>query len=320
MTPPSPKLLLMRLTLFVSICMAGLLIYFVNYPILAGSYYHYWGLNYYLNGLLNQSYQSWQKALGVPSPYLDDSRVDFATMLQQSFQSGLSFEPIEPIHQEGIRAMKEAIARHRLNYFYYNFLAEYYNVFHQYGQGYLDEADKLSIHAWSLSPNRQQILYIMAKTALLRNDTRKGLQLFQQAVDLNPSAGDPHFYLGLLLWERGDRKQGLTELTLAWTLNRHPRTLQEAILVGNIVGDAGDYDWAIEIYQIALADMRLRQQPDFSQKSPDLKLKIAVAYYLKGDREKARGAFLALSKEVNLAGAAVYKEIRPMLDDLGLRP
>lgn len=304
--------------LLILLAPALLVIYFVNYQTLLASYHHYWGLNYYLNGLVNLSAKSWEKALTALNPYIDGTRQDYATNLQQSYTVGVYFEPIAETHRRGIEEIKKTIANQPENYFFYKFLAEHYNIFQGFDPSYLVESEKYAAKAWELSPNRQEILYTMAKTALLKGETDKGYELFQKATELHVNAGDPHFYFGLLAFERGDSKKGFEEIALARKLGREPKTLQEAILLGNYVGDAGDYGLAIEIYKKALKERAGELLPDFPQRALDLKLKIAIAYYFNGDRESSRQAFLDLLKEVDIKKTPIYETLKPVFKELGI--
>lgn len=292
-------------------------VYFINYRAIKASYYHYWGINYYLNGVKDKSYEYWKVAINTPNPYLNGSRVDFATTIQEGYQGGIILEPIQEVYKEGIVEMKKAIASEPENYFFYTFLSEYLNIFSDFDISYLNEAEKLEDMAWQWSPRRQQILYAMAKTALLKGDDKKGYALFQRAVDLNPAAGDPHFFLGLIALARKNTELGLAEIKLAEKLGRRPKNIKEAISLGNLIGDTGDYKKAIVYYATALKDFG--GDPNYKFWSVELRLKIAVAYYYDGDREKAFQAFINLAKDVDLKVSPVYPQIKAMMEELGIQ-
>jgi len=306
-----------KLTLTILLLLSFSLIYFVNWKIIEASYYHYWGINYYLNGLMGQSYDYWQKALNTNNPYIYGTRQDFVSAIQQAYQSGVSYQPIQQIHLEGINQIKKTIEEQPLNYFFYGFLAEYYNVFYKFDKNYLIEAEKMSEKAWKLSPNRQQILYTMAKTALLTNDdTQRAYELFKKAVGLNPDSGDAHFYFGLMAWDIGDRDVAISELRFARKVGRFPKNTKETILVGDIIADLGEYDWAIEIYENSLISYEL--DPEYKKNSPDIKLKLAISYFFKNDFDNARRVFTGLNKDVSLKDTPIYPDLKPILLKLGL--
>lgn len=309
--------MLKNLMLTILLIFAFILVYFVNWKIFQASYYHYWGINYYLNGLSDKSYDYWQKSLNIPNPYIDGARQDFASAVQQAYQTGVSYQPIEQIHLEGINEIKKVIERQPMNFFFYGYLAEYYNVFSKFDKNYLAEAEKMSQRAWELSPNRQQILYTMAKTSLLINDDKeRAYGLFKKAVDLNPESGDSHFYFGLMAWDAGDHDLGIQELRIARKAGRGPKNIKEAIMVGNIIGDLGEYDWAIEIYNNSLEGHKL--DPEYGKNSPDIKLKLALVYFFKNDFEMARRHFTELNEKVTLKNTPIYPELKPILLKLGL--
>ncbi len=310
--------LIKNLSLAILLGLALSLIYFVNWKIIEASYYHYWGINYYLNGLTDKSYNYWQKALNIPSPYIDSVRQDWTSAIQQGYQAGAGYQPIEKVHVEGLNEIKKIIQNQPLNFFFYGYAAEYYNVFSKFDKSYLAEAEKMEQKAWELSPNRQQILYTMAKTALLINDDKeRAYGLFKKAVDLNPDSGDAHFYFGLMAWDLGDKDLAIRELKIARKAGRMPKNSQEAILVGDVVADyAGDLDWAIEIYNNTLNSSQ--SDPLAKKNNPDIRLKLALAYFFKNDFEMARQEFTKLSEGVNLKTTAIYPELKPILLKLGL--
>ena len=271
-----------------------------------------------MNGLLDKSYDYWQKSLSTFNPYIYGTRQDFVSAIQQGYQAGVLYQPIEQVHLEGIEEIKKTIEEQPYNYFFYAYLAEYYNVFSKFDKKYLLEAEKMAQKAWELSPGRQQILYTMAKTALLtNNDTKKAYELFKKAVDLNPDSGDAHFYFGLMAWDAGDRDLAISELRFARQAGRFPKNTKETIMVGDVVADLGDYDWAIEIYENALISYAL--DPEYKKNSPDIKLKLAISYYFKNDFEKARQRFIDLNNEVSLKNTPIYPELLPILSKLGLK-
>ena len=304
------------LTLIILLAVACSLIYFIHFQTLLASYYHFWGINFYLNGLKDNGYEFFQRALRIKNPYLYGTRHDFATMIQQGHQVGINFEPIAETHKEGIEQIEKIIAEQPENYFFYNYLAEYYNVFYKFDPSYLDKAEKLSAKAWEISPNRQQILYTMAKTALLKNDEDKGYKFFEQAIALNPAAGDPRFYYGLLALQRGDVKVGLREIEFALAKGRTPKNMQEAILLGNLLGDSGHYKRAVDIYNFALKERK--NDPNYQLLSLDIKLKLGIANYYDGNNEEARRVFTELIKEIDLKKFPIYTDLAPILADLGL--
>ncbi len=311
------QILLKNIVLIIFLTLSFVLIYFVNWKIIQASYYHYWGINYYLNGLLDKSYDYWQRALNISNPYIDGTRQDFASAVQQGYQAGAFFQPIEQIHLRGINEIKKVIERQSSNYFFYGYLAEYYNVFSKFDKNYLIEAKKMAQKAWELSPNRQQILYTMAKTALLDGDNiARAYELFKKAVDLNPDSGDAHFYFGLMAWDAGDRDLAIQELKLSRKVGRMPKNTKETIMVGDIIGDLGEYDWAIEIYESSLYSHIL--DPEYKKNSPDIKLKLAISYFFTNNFEKSRQRFIELNNEVNLKNTPIYPELKPILLKLGL--
>ena len=66
-------------------------------------------------------------------------------------------------------------------------MADFYNNFYNFGgEAYIQEALKNIDKAIELSPKRQQIYYVLARTRLLQKDTNGAFQAFDQAVVLAP--------------------------------------------------------------------------------------------------------------------------------------
>ncbi|PIV13467.1 hypothetical protein COS46_00005, partial [Candidatus Jorgensenbacteria bacterium CG03_land_8_20_14_0_80_38_39] len=235
-------------------------IYFLNWQILRSSYYYYWGLNYLKNGLVQAADLSWQEALQIKSPYLDDVRKDFASFNQEVLKMALQapqellFSFLEIRHKQAIEELKKIISHQPNNYFYYVFLADFYNNFYNFGgEAYIQEALKNIDKAIELSPKRQQIYYVLARTRLLQKDTNGAFQAFDQAVVLAPEAGDPHFAYGILAYQVKDIKKGREEIAKAKALGRDVQSAAEALTLGSLVGDLeNDYPRAIELFKTAI--------------------------------------------------------------------
>ena len=301
-----------NLPIFVSVF---LLISFVpiyyNYQIFNASRYEYWGANYFLNTLIESSLVSFNRALKTPTPYIDDIRKNFASTVQQAFQQGIEYPNLKGTQAKLVEELKLTIERHPEDFFNYITLAEFENTFSNYNPNYLDEAEGLSQKALELSPNRQQIYYVLAKTRLLKGDIKSAYEIFEKVIALNPQAGDPHFYFGLIAYEMGNYQKGASEIAEAERLGRLPKDFKEAVALGNFVGDyEHNYKKSIELYKLALDKM------SDNINKPDVLLKLAVAYYFDNNKEQSRQTFLELKKLVDLKKIPIYPQLQPILEDL----
>jgi len=299
-------------------------VYFLNWQILRSSYYYYWGFNYLKNGFIQAADLSWQKALQIKSPYLDDVRKDFASFNQEvlkiAFQAPQEslFSFLEVRHKQAIEELKKIISHQPNNYFYYVFLADFYNNFYNFGgESYIQEALKNIDKAIELSPKRQQIYYVLARTRLLQKDINKAFKAFDQAVALAPEAGDPHFAYGILAYQVKDIKKGHEEIAKAKALGRDVQNAAEALTLGSLVGDLeNNYPQAIELFKLAIRLAHEERQVTFERSG---RLKLALAYYFNGQKDSARETFLELSQEINFSKLAIYPDLKPVLDELGVK-
>lgn len=290
-------------------------IFFLNWPMVYAAGREYWGPNYYLNKMTTESAWALDEALAVRTPYRDDIRLTFASIVKQSYESasGLEYFDIATIQKRVAEELGTVIRHHPQNYLFYITLADFKNIFYKFDKNYLKDAEALAAKALELSPNRQQVYYVMGRTKLLEGDMEGGLNAFKTAIALNPSAGDPHFYLGLILLELHNVKAGVAEIQRAKELGRVPRAADEAIALANLMGDeVKDYGAAVEYYQQAFdmtAGEMLRKE---------IRLKIAVAYYLWGKDAEAKKTFEGLFGEIEYRSLPLWPQLEPVFNQLGI--
>ncbi len=288
-------------------------IIFLNWQMVYGAGREYWIPNYYLNNMIPESLTAGQEALATLSPYRDDIRLTYEGVINQAYQSGIAYPDIQNLQKKVVDETQAVVNDHPKNYLFYDVLAELKNTFYTFDSNYLKEAETLEAQALALSPNRQQTYYVIGKTKALEGDTQGAYDAFKTAVDLNPQAGDPHFYLGLLAYELKDTKTGDEEIAKAKALGRVPRSADEATALGNLVGDEEqNYDAAIGYYKQALVMSKSTNQYDETQ------LKIAVAYYLSGKDPEAKAAFQALEGEIDFRSLPLWSQLEPVFQQLGI--
>ena len=290
---------------------------YYNYQIFNASRHEYWGINYFLNRLPEGSLVSFNRAVAAPTPYRDDIRKNFTDVVKQAHEQNIQYPNLSELQGKLVEYLKLVIKRHPKDFFNYISLAEFENVFYEYNPDYLKEADELSQKALELSPERQQTYYVLAKTKLLEGDIPAAYKIFEKVVNLNPQAGDPHFYFGLMAYGVGDPEKGASEIAEAERLGRVPQKIEESIVLGNFVGDyERDYKKAIKLYNSALSAVEYNLVDKINR--PNILLKLAVAYYFDGDYENSRQTFLELKESVDLKQLPIYPELQPVLQELGI--
>lgn len=298
-------------------------VYF-NYNIFLASRMEWWGINYFVNARLPQSLDGFNAAMRVPTPYRDDIRKDFAGTVKQAYQQWTEYPDINNLQKRLISELETTISRHPLDYFNYVALADFKNTFAEFNRAYLKDAEDLSAKALELSPRRQQIYYVIAKSKILEGDYPAAFEAFDTAMNLNIKAGDPHFFYGLLAYQvagskKGEEMQALlrkgrSEIALAKQFGREPREAAEAIALGNFVGDLDhNYDAAADYFFRAI-----EMNYGLSKDTRDAEMKLAVAYYLGGRKDRAREWFIGLGKKVNYKELRIWPDLEPVLKELGV--
>lgn len=301
-------------TIIVILIFLTLVPIYYNYAIFNGAWSEYWGVNYLLNRLPESSLLYFSQAMSIPTPYSDDIIKNFANTTRDAFHQGLQYANTEKLQENLINPLRGVIVRHPKNFFNYLVLAEFEEEFYKYNPGYLDDAESLLKQALQLSPERQQVYYPLAKAELLRGNKQAAYGIFQQLINLNPDAGEPHFYFGLLAYNLGDIKKGDEEITIASRLGREPQTPEEFVALANYVGDYDhDYKRAIGLYNRALTNLSNMGSP---QTRPNILLKLAVAYYFDKDYDNARQTFLELEQMIDLKSLPIYPQLKPVLEQL----
>ncbi len=295
---------------------AAVFAWMLNAPIVRGGLAQYQGVNFYIAArYLPQSLDAFREALASGSPYVDQIRLSFADVVKQAHESGIDYPDLDNLQKELVRELEMVIARHPANYFYYMNLAELKNTFWNFDVNYLKDAEMLANKSLEISPRRQQAYYIIAKSKLREGDKLSAREAFETAISLNPEAGDPRFFYGLLLYEMGEPGEGRKEIERASVLGRDPRTVAEAVTYGDLLGDAnGDYASAVNLYRLALKFLG-DGNPDQRAK---ILVKMGIAAYLGGDKASAAESFRGAMAGLDLRTLPIYPSLAPVLQELGI--
>jgi tetratricopeptide (TPR) repeat protein len=190
--------------------------------ILAFSAAGYFQMRSYMNGVNTGNISAVKEAFEnsiTPYSYVQqDIRTHFATYLGSYYSQ---WTKIAPLAEESIRAMDEMIRREPYNPRFSIYVAKLYAVraqilgqsqFYQISEDYYKKA-------LELSPNRQDTRDFLAYDYALEGNLDKAIALLKETVALDPEVGDPHFFLGFVLVQKGLAyyKEALGELEKALT-------------------------------------------------------------------------------------------------------
>ena len=289
--------------------------YVLNWQTVRASHLEHQATSYFVFGDAASSVGAFRRALGIWTPYREYTFENLASVVKQGDEQGVAFPNLETLQGELARGIEGVIHAHPKNYRHYILLAEFKNQFRRFDPRYLDEAEGLIGKALALSPKHQEIYYVLASNRLLRGKYDEAASVFEKAVALNPEAGDPHFYFGIVAYRNGDVAKGDAEIALAERLGRGPFSAQEAIVLATLVGNVKhDYQAAVRYYRHAL------EFPLDPMQAREVMLRIATAYYLGGDTQNAKRAFEEfLTQGGNLTQSAAFSDLKPVLDELGVR-
>lgn len=147
---------------------------------------------------------------------------------------------------------------------------------------YLEGVEDLVARAIALSPARQQNYYMLANVRLAKNDTQGAQSAAQQAIDLDPSAGDPYFQAALIAFRIEGKDKALPLFIKAVEHGYRGEDAEEAQMLGDFLGDAEYYDLSYEAYQQAYR---------FTGNTEELKMKMGLVSYYGGHHERAKKHF-----------------------------
>lgn len=295
-------------TLFFSLLVL-IVIYFFSLTSWRANNAAYSGFIYLTANRATEAILSFKKSVETWSPYRWFFQRDYAAAMTENY-----FYHPERIPKEevilALEAMEESTAKHPKDAYGHYALVDMYNQVADIDpENFLTAAERHAEMALDLSPNRQQVLFSLSKTKSLRGDLKEALRISKQALDLNPEVADAHFYYGLFLHVDGQMEAGYKELKEAIQLGRKWKNYHELLVVGNFFADSGHLKEAIELYELA---------EQWEPVDLEVKMKLGIAYYFNDQRKLAREKILEVMAKFDIKTIESYKEIFPILRDLGL--
>ncbi|RJP45641.1 hypothetical protein C4587_00630 [Candidatus Parcubacteria bacterium] len=303
-----PSLLSSRVA-YGSVILGIILAYAMNVPTLRATYNQFWGFKHFVNNRPGRAIASFKAAIAYRSPYRWNLKRDYAATVTEAYFYNPEIIPEEEARL-AIRAMEEVSREHPHDAYNHYALVDMYNQASDLDpERFLAGAEREAEIALTLSPDRQEVYFSLAKTKSIKGDYESAIALVQKALELDPKVPDAHFYYGLLAFANGDSETGYRELREAMNLGRPWKNFYEPRVVGNYFADAGHLDEAIELYAITL---EMRPQ------DVETKIKIGLAYFLTGEKTLARERLREVLTEVDLGDSPQYNELKPIFDELGL--
>lgn len=282
--------------------------YFINWRTIQASRFQFLAFQAFIKKQPLAAIQYFKRGSGMWSPYQLNFLRDYATAVAEAHFYNKGLIPLDEVWA-AVKTMEEVARKEPLDAYNHYSLVDLYNQVSDLDPAVLlPRAEAEAKAALTLSPDRQEVYFSLSKTKYLKGDKEEALRLLRYALDLNPEVPDAHFYYGLMLYSAGDDERGYRELKEATRLGRRWKSHYEPRVVANFFADSGHLDEAIALYETSLA-----MRPE-----AETKAKLGVAYFLVGDRERARAFLAEAVREVDLRTSPAYENLRPILEELGV--
>ncbi|MBS3903275.1 MAG: O-antigen ligase family protein [Anaplasmataceae bacterium] len=290
---------------FLAVCLAGQ--YFISYRPAVASYYQALGFSF-IESRPQEALEYFDYAASIEQPLRWVIQRDYAALVAQSYFRNPQDIPREYV-EKTVTLMEQVRDDHPHDAYNRYLLVDIYNQVYDVNPEYLKRAEEEAAEAERLSPNRQQVLFSLAKTKSLQGDNKAALDILQRAIDLNPEVPDGYYYYGLLAYASGENKASFEAFMKSLELERRFRSPREYEVMGNFLADDGHLEEATRVYALG--------KEAFPQ-DLELRSKLGVAYYIQGRRKEAKDEFDFLAKQIDLRQAPGFDSLRALFDDLGV--
>ena len=177
-----------------------------------------------------------EKSLSYKSPYKSEYQFDLIASVGGAIEKGISLNNLEDTVNFVLDEADKAILAHPKSASSYTDMAKIYNIFGTLGRdpGILAQAESYGQKSLELSPNRQETLFYLARTALLQNRPDIAVERAKQAVAADSTIGASHWYLGLSLVANNQSAAGIIEIKKALELGYQLQNQKEKDLVNGL--------------------------------------------------------------------------------------
>ncbi len=185
---------------------------------------------------LSQGINLFKKSLNYFTPYKAEYQFDMAASVIGAIQKNISLPDLENNLNFTLDSIDGAIAAHPYNTAYYSDAIKLYNILGEKGKDptILSQAEQFGEKAIKLSPNRQEIMFYLAQTALIRGDTKTAIQWTEKAVEVDPTIRQSHWYLGRLYFVAGRYQNAVAEVKKALDFGYKPQNKAEEEFIKNL--------------------------------------------------------------------------------------
>ena len=169
------------------------------------------------------------------SPYLPREKLNYCYRVVNSLiNKRMDTNSLE----RALRAGNEAVAAHPSDVAAYMILNEVYNGLGLHvDKSNLDQAEVYGRKALELSPARQEVIFFLGRTYILRNEPRRAVELNETMVKSYPDFALGHWFLGLSLIADNAQERAQVEIKQALQLGYKFRNDEERGVVKQLFGE-----------------------------------------------------------------------------------
>ncbi|MDP2638648.1 MAG: O-antigen ligase family protein [Candidatus Azambacteria bacterium] len=177
-----------------------------------------------------------KKSLNYFTPYKAEYQLDMLTALGSAIQTNYLLPNPEETINFALNEADKIIIFHPNDAAYYTNLLKIYNIFGEKDRNpvILNIAESYGKKSLELSPKRQETLFYITKTFLLKGDTNFAVIYMLQAVAAAPSINSSHWYLGLAYIADNQKEKGQQEIKKAIELGYAPQNSKEKDFIKNL--------------------------------------------------------------------------------------
>ena len=177
-----------------------------------------------------------KKSLNYFTPYKLEYQFDLIASVAGAVEKGIPLPNLEDTINFSLGEADKAVATHPKDAAKYTDMARIYNIFGTRGRDpeIISQAEVFGNKSLALSPQRQETLYYLARTALLKNDAKLAIMWAKQAVLADPDIKQSHWYLGLAYIANNQRQEGIAEIKKALGLGYKPQNTTEETFIKNL--------------------------------------------------------------------------------------
>ena len=176
------------------------------------------------------------KSLNYSTPYKSEYQFDLIASVGGAIEKSIPINNLEDTVNFALNEADKAVLAHPNNAGSYTDMLRIYNILGTKGRdsAILNQAEIFGKKSLELSPNRQETLFYLARTALLKNNPKLAVQLTKQAVDIDPTINVSHWYSGLSYIANGQTNEGAAEIKKALELGYQPKNETEKNFINNL--------------------------------------------------------------------------------------